>query len=92
MFPPNLLTGAVVLVVFCSAAMVVGLIGAVVRRHARRGFQAASLIGCLVCLVMWMIGMLFAPLDLMVVCSIPAAICALVAGASGVVTPAPIDA
>jgi hypothetical protein len=92
MFPPNLLTGAVVLVVFCSAAMVVGVVGAVLRRHARRGFQSASLIGCVVCLVMWMIGMIFAPLDLMVVCSIPAAICALVAGASGVVTPAPIDA
>ncbi len=92
MFPPNLLTGAVLLVVFCSAAMVVGVAGAVLRRHARRGFQSASLIGCLVCLVMWMIGMLFAPLDLMVVCSIPAAICALVAGASGVVTPSPIDA
>jgi len=92
MFPPNLLTGAVLLVVFCSAAMVVGVAGAVLRRHARRGFQSASLIGCIVCLVMWMIGMMFAPLDLMVVCSIPAAICALVAGASGVVTPSPIDA
>ncbi|MBL8954192.1 MAG: hypothetical protein JNK82_25670 [Myxococcaceae bacterium] len=92
MFPPNLLTGAVLLVVFCSAAMVVGVAGAVMRRHARHGFQSASMIGCIVCLVMWMVGMMFAPIDLMVVCSIPAAICALVAGASGMVTPSPIDA
>jgi hypothetical protein len=92
LFPPSLLTGAVLLVVFCSAAMVVGMAGAIFRRHARAGFQSASLIGCVVCLVMWFLGMLFAPLDLMVVCSLPAAICALVAGASGVVTPAPIDA
>ena len=92
LFPPSLLTGAVLLVVFCSAAMVVGMLGAILRRHARRGFQSASLIGCVVCLVMWFLGMMFAPLDLMVVCSLPAAICALVAGACGVVTPAPIDA
>lgn len=92
MFPPNMLTGAVLLVVFCSAAMVVGMVGAILRRHARFGFQSASVIGCIVCMVMWLLGMLFAPLDLMVVCSLPAAICALVAGASGVVTPAPIDA
>lgn len=92
MFPPNMLTGAVLLVVFCSAAMVVGMLGAILRRHARHGFQSASLIGCAVCLVMWLLGMLFAPLDLMVVCSLPAAICALVAGASGIVTPSPIDA
>ncbi|MBK7857052.1 MAG: hypothetical protein IPJ65_00250 [Archangiaceae bacterium] len=92
LFPPNLLTGAVLLVVFCSAAVVVGMLGAILRRHARRGFQSASLIGCIVCLVMWFLGMMFAPLDLMVVCSLPAAICALVAGASSVVTPSPIDA
>jgi hypothetical protein len=92
MFPPNVLTGAVLLVVFCSAAMVVAMLGAILRRHARRGFQSASLTGCIVCLVMWLLGMLFAPLDLMVVCSLPAAICALVAGACGVVTPSPIDA
>jgi hypothetical protein len=92
LYPPNALSAAVLLVVFCSAAVVVGMLGAVLRRHARRGFQAASIIGCIVCLVMWLMGMAFAPVDLMLICSLPVAVCALVAGACGEITPSPIEA
>jgi hypothetical protein len=91
-FPTGQLTGALIGVVFLSAAVFLAQLGATFRRHRRRGFRAAALTASAACVAMWLQGLIIAPLDLMLVCSIPAAICALVASAAGFVTPSPIDA